>query len=32
MDPEALVAAGAFLIAVVAVCVFWIKVVNKLFK
>jgi len=32
MDPEALVAAGALLIAVVAVCIFWIAVVRKIFK
>lgn len=32
IDPKALVAAGALLIAVAAVCIFWIKAVNKLFK
>lgn len=32
MDPEALIAAAALMIAVIAVCIFWIKAVNKLFK
>jgi len=32
IDAGALVAAGALLIAVAAVCVFWIAVVRKMFK
>lgn len=32
IDAGALVAAGALLIAVVAVCIFWIAAVRKLFK
>jgi len=32
IDIEALVAAGALLLAVAAVCIFWIKAVYKIFK
>ena len=32
MDPQALVAAGALLLAVAAVCIFWIAAVRKISK